>query len=92
MPSPSDPSDELEELCEVSSSSSLATNALSSSNCRVTDLLYLRYVIGHRQILMSDIVEFLSELQLPGYCACDEDLLHVRPSILWRLGIPGIAK
>ena len=36
IPSFSDPFDELEELCEVSSSSSLATNALSSLNCNPT--------------------------------------------------------
>ena len=47
MSSPLDPSNELEELCEVSSSSSLATNALSSSNCNPTsswlgDILLVR--------------------------------------------------
>ena len=37
IPSFSDPSDELVAHCEVSSSSSLATNALSSSNCKPTE-------------------------------------------------------
>ena len=37
IPSFSDPSNELVAHCEVSSSSSLATNALSSSNCKPTE-------------------------------------------------------
>ena len=58
---------------------------------QITYLFDLGGVVSDQHACLSDIVELLLELQLPGCGACTKDLLQVLPNFLQRLRIVDVA-
>ena len=58
----------------------------------VTDILDLGCVIRHRMILLSNIAQLISELQLLGRRASGENTFQIRPCIFWHFGILDVAQ
>ena len=48
--------------------------------------------VGDHHILLSDIVELLLKLQLPGRGTCSENLFQIFPGLLWCFRISDVAQ
>ena len=59
---------------------------------RVTNTLAFGGVVRHEHVLLSNVVQLLSELKLTCRCTCGKNLLEILPRLFRRLGFSNVVK